>query len=392
MNCNSELYVSRTCTEAHYGREQFSGSRPLADFRDNSAYILLGDPGAGKTESFKHESDQPGCRYIKARDFIVFDEEEAWRSETLFIDGLDEVRAGSINGFSSFDEIRKKLKRSGCPSFRISCREADWFGAGDREDLKSITPDNELTVLHLDPLNEDDIKKIVLNEPASIDFDEFISWARHQNFIPLFGNPFILRIFIKAVSRGNWPESRQQAYKMACNEMAQEHNRGHRDANRQCVYTNKQIMDTAGKLNAHILISGIEGFALSLTCENEQYPYFKKVVDDDTALIEYTLKSKLFSSCQGGGVREPVHRSVAGYLSAMYLDKLIDNQGLSFGRVLALITSSDGGVVSPLRELYAWLTTINMNHRESLLSRDPLGIVLYGDVTAFSIDDKKILL
>ena len=51
-------------------------SRPLADFRSHDAYVLLGDPGAGKTTAFTDEVEALGaeaCHLVSARDFLALD-------------------------------------------------------------------------------------------------------------------------------------------------------------------------------------------------------------------------------------------------------------------------------------------------------------------------------
>ena len=59
-----------------------------------------------------------------ARDFITFaDRRPEWRGTTLFIDGLDEVRAGVEDGRTPLDRIRAGLDALGRPRFRLSCRE-----------------------------------------------------------------------------------------------------------------------------------------------------------------------------------------------------------------------------------------------------------------------------
>ena len=45
-------------------------SLPLASLRDRHAYVLLGDPGMGKTSAFNVEADAEGVMPIKAHDFI----------------------------------------------------------------------------------------------------------------------------------------------------------------------------------------------------------------------------------------------------------------------------------------------------------------------------------
>jgi len=143
-------YVPRTCKEALENTEaQPAPSYPLTDHREVSAYVLLGAPGIGKTTSFKKEAEAlPNAIYVTARDFINLEDYEKWQNKTLFIDGLDEVRAGASDPREPFDLIRKNLKNFEYPKFRLSCREADWFGAGDRENLSAVSSDGQVKVLH----------------------------------------------------------------------------------------------------------------------------------------------------------------------------------------------------------------------------------------------------
>ena len=142
------LKVSRTCTEVPAGDgDRHTHSRPLEEFREAPAYVLLGDPGAGKTTAFESERDALGeekaCK-ISARNFLAFDPQNhpEWRGKVLFIDGLDEVRAGSADIRTPFDQVRGKLDALERPPFRLSCREADWLGENDRKHLESVSPDS----------------------------------------------------------------------------------------------------------------------------------------------------------------------------------------------------------------------------------------------------------
>lgn len=398
MANNTQFYVPRTCTEVVYdqytedGIQQPIGGRALSEFRGRGAYVLLGDPGAGKTACFQKEAQQPGCLYIKAREFIGFDVEDSWRDKTLFIDGLDEVRAGAIHGLVPLDAVRKQLTKLGCPSFRISCREADWLGSGDRLDLEKVAPKCVIASLYLDPLDEKGIREITQHEAPSLDVQQFLEWADRQGFIPLLGNPQILILMVKAVSGGEWPDTREQAFAIACREMVLERNRPHQQANKKKYQSTDKILNAAGMLFAHQLISGVEGYSLSPNSEDTQHPLCQRVFDVDYAELEIPLKTNLFRKGKSDEQREPIHRSVAEYLGAKYLAYLVEQNGLPIGRVLSLMTVADGGVVTPLRGLFAWFVTVCAKDRDIIMTRDPHGVVLYGDVKSFPAAQKQVLL
>ena len=62
--------VTRTCTEVSTGE-----AKPLSAYEAVPAYVLLGDPGAGKTTEFRTEHQRLGdiAAYVRARDFIHLD-------------------------------------------------------------------------------------------------------------------------------------------------------------------------------------------------------------------------------------------------------------------------------------------------------------------------------
>ena len=107
-------------------------SVPLAGFAQSNAYVLIGEPGSGKSTALRTESEARDGVYLQVSDFLTLDR-PAWRGTTLFLDGLDEVRAGEVNGRLPLERVLAKLDLLGCPRFRLSCRWADWLGAYDRE-------------------------------------------------------------------------------------------------------------------------------------------------------------------------------------------------------------------------------------------------------------------
>ena len=390
-------YAPRSCYEAatdELWRDINATAKLLTDYRACNAYVLLGKPGSGKTTAFKEEAKQPGCEYVTARNFITFDVNQGWNDKTIFIDGLDEVRAGKADTLAPFDNIRKKLAQLGRPRFRLSCREADWYGAGDREELEKVSPDQNIRELFLAELMEEDIKEILSkNHPEKImDVSSFLKQVKLRGFTDLTKNPQVLEMLVVAVADDDgWPETKSDTFRLACkNLLLAEWNRTHNDANRHQAAGTKQLMQAAGLLCAPLLLSRKQGFALSRLDSNEDYPFIEDVDIDQTGLLAFAAKTKLFTTHNGRA--EYSHRIFAEYLGAHYLSGKILGKGLPIGRVLALMTGDDGGVVTELRGVYAWLAALCHQERSMLMQRDPLGVVLYGDVSLFNKEERLSLL
>jgi hypothetical protein len=381
--------VRRTCTRKS-GNADEQGSHPLESYRHLSAYVLLGDPGSGKTEAFKWEAEESGGEYIKARDFATFEPGVEYQDKTLFIDALDEMRANGNDGRSPLDHIRKHLERIGRPRFRLSCREADWLGESDSAALMRVSPNGEVVALHLDSLIDNDIVEILRHKTTVPDPGVFVRKADEHRLGELLHNPQTLILLVKAVGGNEWPQNRMEIYGMACRQLVGEENPEHRHAKREKHPPPDMLLDAAGYLCAIHLLSGIAGFALDEDATDNQHYNWKELTAGELPLLA-ALKTNLFQR-DGEEQRIPVHRSVAEYLGARYLSALVENRGLPFGRVLALMTGEDGGVVPDLRGLMAWLSVHCHTGRSVLIERDPLGVVLYGDVRNFPVAEKQLVL
>ncbi len=386
--------VPRTCTEVlppDEHRNQQKDSRPLKAFRDRPACVLLGDPGAGKTTAFEteYEALEEDACLIPARDFLALDlnSHPEWRDKTLFIDGLDEVRA-QRDAITPFDEIRGRLDALGRPRFRLSCRVADWLGTNDRKHLASVSPDSAVTVLHLDLLTESDIVRILKGRPDIDDAGAFIAAARSRRVDRLLTNPQSLKMLANVVARdGEWPESRLETFEKACSQLVREHSKAHKIATRSDP---KKLLNAAGRLCAIQLISGAAGYKLDHGQPDEDYPALDQCDDDNHDVLRRALSTKLFKA-ESHNRFTPVHRHIAEFLGARHLAQRIDD-GLPARRVRSLITGEDGIVVTEMRGLSAWLAAHCKNARADLIERDPIGVGLYGDIRRFSSDEKHTLL
>ena len=384
-------FAPRTCTEVPEtsSLDDRSPSLPLEQFRDNSCYVLLGSPGAGKTKAFRKEARQEESHYVPARDFITFKDRTEWHNTTLFIDGLDEMRAGATDQRTPFDQIRGKLKDLGGPRFRLSCREADWFGTNDRNHLEDISPDRKLKVLRLDPLSDENILNILRCNHNVENPEQFITSTREKGIYTLLTNPQSLKMLASAVADGNWPKTRMETFDLTCRKLLKEHNQEHEQAER---YSSDipSLLNAAGRLCAIQLLTGNTGYSLTHNETSREYIYLKKIHAEDQKIFHHVLSTKLFESPIETHVN-PIHRQIAEFLGGRYLAKLIQ-EGLPIRRILALMTGYDGGIVSELRGLSAWLAAHSPRSRREIIEGDPLGVILYGDVRRFSIDEKRQIL
>ena len=97
MDKTARYVAPRTCRvvdESDPNRVAEKPSKPLGNYADAAAYVLIAEPGAGKTTAFESEAASPGREYETVSGFRTYDDKPEWHDKTLFLDGLDESRAG----------------------------------------------------------------------------------------------------------------------------------------------------------------------------------------------------------------------------------------------------------------------------------------------------------
>ena len=382
------MIVPRTCSELTEKNDAQPSEKPLAEYEGAAAYVLLGAPGAGKTVAFQEEAERESACYVTARNFLTLDDRPEWHGRTLFIDALDEMRAGSDDQRTPLDRIRAKLDALGRPRFRLSCREADWLGASDRTHLAAASKDGKVRVLRLNPLSGDQARELLAERPDVDSADAFIEHAEAQGISSLLGNPQDLEILASAVSSGKWPQTRRGTFDLACRQLLRESNEEHviGDATNA---SDDDLLDAAGRLCAVLLLGGHQGVDRRANAERDHVA-LREITGPSQGVLKAASRTRLFEYSLSR-IAKPKHRQIAEYLSGRYLAGLI-RDGLPVGRIIALLTGTDGGVVSGLRGLGAWLAAHSQTGRLVLIERDPIGAVLYGDVRQFATEEKQRLL
>lgn len=369
---------------------QWSDPAPLSTYRCAPAYVLLGDPGAGKSTAFEREQcATPRSEPVTARDFLtIHGDALSPQQEALFIDGLDEARAGGGDPREPFDQIRRRLQQLTPKRVRLSCRELDWLGENDRTNLSKVVPGGEVVVLRLEPLNADEQRLIIGADSRIADPDDFILEAADRGVESLLTNAQTLALLVRVVAEnGDFPEGRTETFEEACRLLAREPNDEHRIATP--LPEPETLVKSAGYMCAVSLLSGAAGFSVPSARESDGFvPTSQFGASADSA--ERAAHTRLFTSV-GGGQFVPLHANIAAFLAAQHLARLVDRQ-VPGGRILALLSGNDGLPPTPLRSLVAWLAVTSSTLRKTLIERDPVAVLMYGDVREFKPDEKALLL
>ena len=396
--------IPRTCTEVATDGSARVGivePQPLSAFREVPAYVLLGEPGAGKTTEFKQECAASGdqAEWISARRFAKADiaSRPEWRDKVLFIDGLDETRAGGREATEALDEIATRLEQLGTPRFRISCRSADWLGPVDRSSLAEVSSDGRVTALQLDPLKRSDVRKHLADRRPGADPNTFILGAESRGLGPMLYNPLTLELFIETTNSGGWPSTRREAFAGSCHRLVQELNPAHpRSAQ---THLPESTLAAAGRLCAIQLLTGADGFMLAPAATGTEFiPVAEVAADIAKALaqpnfdVRDVFATSLFAP--GGELCSvPKHRQIAEYLAAAHIADLLETGRTSVGRVRTTLTSRiDDRIVTDLRGLAAWLGALSGEARREMIASDPVGMGLYGDISEWPVGDRRTLL
>lgn len=409
------MIVPRTVTTVQQDASPGRRSK-LSDFRDERFYVLLGSPGAGKTTAFEAEARHvDDSRYLTARQVVRSHTRprSEWREKTLFIDGLDEVRAGKHDVRKPLDCILDCLDQLDSPRARLSCRSAAWLTTSDIKAIRSVPGYERLEVLQLDPLTERDVREILDHRLGKAAYG-FFEAAHSRRLHGLLDNPLSLKMLVKAMGKGDeWPESRVETFKLACRALANEVNDEHRTAVRYGRPLG--ILDAASRTAALYLLAGKDGIAWdrSDVDDPDSVLLINKTSDCDRRSTRLAWESGLFvpqRSMPGlphgllalddedelsvpqppPGAHLPVHEHVAEYLAARHLKKAVAGTAV-LARVLSLLTAG-GGVPSPLRGVAAWLAALCPDARRLLIDLDPVGVVAYGDIGVFDEDERAHVL
>ena len=404
------------------GLSSTNNALPLSALRAQSAWILLGEPGAGKTTAFKHEAHETGGKYYTLAEFLHLETEPIDPEASLFIDALDEHREQHSRQVL-LAQVATKLKQLGSPKFRIACRAADWWQSVATHPLtdsltNTLPPilltasrNDTLSLFNLLPLSETAVRQLIEAELAADcrqELHKFVNSFTDIGLGHLLTNPQTLQLLVKAWAPQQSGQSetplstKAQIYELACTQLAREVNPIHRDLQARLgrAYTTEQLLDMAGYLCAALIPSGYEGVSLNLESldfdqNSTAFAHIDNLQPTDMNLALQAVCSRLFQPTMSSPEHtnktsavnqhprfEPAHRSIAEYLAARWLNNQINRHGMPRHRLIGLLTGFDGKAISSLRGIYGWLAQINVIAQNQLIRKDPICVLLNTDLAS----------
>ena len=376
-------YISRRISVTNQHGEEIEYTD--ADFFDiNAPLIILGEPGAGKSELLRFANKRFDTQVYNASaiDALPTLDEQ---SNIIIVDGLDEITAYEKG--IPINKILAKLPKTA--PFVLSCRAADWQDTVNTRIIKQKWQQQPI-VGRIIPLNQQEIIAFVNANGEGQNGDEFLKEAQQRDVVDLLKNPQNLQLLLKAVKNKGWPDTRLELYENASLELVKEDNPIHVSINRTRPAT-EQLIEAAGFVFAQLLLSGKTRIRLDGQ-SGEEYPKVSELVieDIDHEVIQSALSTKLFR-LTGQNLLEPCHRTVAEFLAAKWIAKALRNQ-LSLRRLEGILYGSNYIVPAAFRGLHAWIATLNSTLANKFIERDPYGFFRYGDPSVLTIPQSQNLL
>lgn len=390
------MFIPRKVTEYQLSNNSPNLHRkavPLVELIEVKSWVLLGEPGSGKSTAFKTECESTGGEVMRIGFFLESEIADLQKLPVIYLDALDEARHTTTENRNLLGKVAKKLIKLGCPPFRVSCRAADWYGELDHTELKQVDP--ELKIFRLDELSIEDefvqqyIAEALDSRPGNMPAQVFMNRVEQQNLKALLANPLLIQLLIDSINNQQFPESRREMFELAVQKLATEHDKHYQKYAPNEKYSIDEIVDKAGYLCSIMLFSNRVGFALSDGNAHRKTHLQPGELEGLDSLSLRALGSALFRPSNLPETVEPIHRTVAEFLAAQWIAKQIEQNALPIGRVLRLFEGSDKKTVSSLRGLFAWVATLSLTAFQRMVEVDPLGIAIYGDAACLSTAQKK---
>ena len=359
--------------------EEQAGPERISALADKSQWVLLGEPGSGKSTTFAQAARAEGAMAVTARDFV---EGEKPRGKTLFIDAVEEYRIGEA-GHDRLDQLVRAIKRARYKRWRLTCRTLTPSDLNLIE--RTLGPFETWQLAPLDDLQQQAVlKSLGASHPSGVmqRVDDLAAGS-------LMGNPATLKLLYQTLDAATQPiESRGDLFSHATEAMAAGMNEDLPE--RPDRSTPGAIVTAAEKASTVLMLSARE----HLWMLGSNPPQDGMVVRDDLLPAEVdiqALKDAVDTAMFRGeaGRFIPTHRMVSEYLAGRSLAAAVSAidgapAALPYGRAYALLCGADDSPAPALMGVFAWFVTCLAHGplREralALLVEYPEAILFQGD-------------
>jgi hypothetical protein len=268
---------------------------------------------------------------------------------------------------------------------RIACRTADWpTSLGTR--LAQLFP--EPVTVELLPFRRSDVARILT--ARSLDADTFIREVERHGAPALAARPLTLRLLIASFqSEGIISDGGAQVYARGCAALAGESNQARRESESPQI-PEKLLLESAEQLAACALFAGRTAFwtgnaASAPAGDLDLDDCFRTDDERGRRAGALVLHSALFSGAGGSRMRWS-HTTFVDYLAARWVIRM----GLTDEDVQALCLTTGARVFGPVRQLAAWLVSIDPSRFGWLIDGDPTSFLRNVDIPSDALRTRLV--
>lgn len=380
------------------------------DLVEVSCWILLGEPGSGKSCVFEeHEAwlrAQPQIREggeIWRFDLKPYAAEQrllrdlfnsprflTWLNGTgalhLLLDSFDEgqFRIDGLAGLLKTElqqlptEARSRLK------LRIACRSGVWLPTYTQA-IEAIWSGEQTKTYQLAPLRRIDVEQEVL--AMGLDTASFISPLVERRMVPIAIRPISLQLLLKLFKRGelflqgDTPVTRVEIYRQGCLYLCQEPDAERNTAARRATGLSPQKRLQIAEWIAAVMVFGnraaiwtgsgaadsTDELSVMELCTDQPLPGQENPITETD--LRAVLEGSALFALRGAGHTVWIHQSYAEFLAAQWLVK----QQLSDDAILEYIRHPDSpdDLLPALQETASWLAELHPELTEVFLHEQP---------------------
>lgn len=374
--------------------ETYGGPMRVSDLAETPRWVLLGEPGSGKSTTFEQAAAAQGVEVVTARKFVAGLRPAG---AVVFIDALEEFRIGEA-GHDRLADLTDQIAASGYTSWRLTCRSASLT----KPDLLHIEVElGAFDLWNLAPLEHTE-RSAVLTSLGETDPSAFLRRVDDLAAAPLMGNPATLKLLHGTLNDTTVGiDSRGALFAQATVDMAHEVNS--RRPSRKNRSTPGSIITAAEKASLVLMLSARSDLWMGAT----KPPRPDLVTKDelipagiDTEALHDAVDTPMFRG--EADSYAPTHRMVAEYLAGRALAAAVSSRdgrppALGYDRALALLCGDDEQPAPALLGTFAWFVTslaegVHGDRALTLVQAHPEAILFQGDAAMLPLNHRRALL